>query len=146
MLAQAKMTTRLAGRVSVEALAEAGYHYRPFDRRHTPNSNWARIPGVRMLHGATLGIIGLREIGREIAQRAAAFGMRVVYTQRRRLDEAEERALAVNYAPLAELLAVSDWVIPQLPSGAALRHLIGRAELARMKPGIFIVNVSRPDV
>jgi len=146
MLAQAKMTTRLAGRISVETLAEAGYRYQPFDRRHTPNSNWARIPGVRMLHGATLGIIGLGEIGREIAQRAAAFGMRVVYTQRRRLAEAEERALRVVYAPLAELLAVSDWVIPQLPGGAALRHLIGRAELARMKPGAFIVNVSRPDV
>jgi phosphoglycerate dehydrogenase-like enzyme len=146
MLAQAKMTTRLAGRISVEALAEAGYRYQPFDRRHTPNSNWARIPGVRMLHGATLGIVGLGEIGREIAQRAAAFGMRVIYTQRRRLAEAEERALGVIYAPLAELLAVSDWVIPQLPGGATLRHLIGGAELARMKPGACIVNVSRPDV
>ena len=146
MLAQAKMTTRLAGRISVERLAEVGYRYQPFDRRNTPNSNWARIPGVRMLHGATLGIIGLGEIGREIAQRAAAFGMRVIYTQRHQLAEAEERALGVVYAPLAELLAASDWVIPQLPGGAALRHLIGGAELARMKPGACIVNVSRPDV
>jgi phosphoglycerate dehydrogenase-like enzyme len=146
MLAQAKMTTRLAGRISVEALSELGYHYQPFDRRHTPNSNWARISGVRMLHGATLGIIGLGEIGREIALRAAAFGMRVLYSQRRRLAAADERALHVAYASLDDLLAESDWVIPQLPGGAGLRNLIGRAEFARMKPGAFMVNVSWPDV
>jgi phosphoglycerate dehydrogenase-like enzyme len=146
MLAQAKMTTRLAGRISVEALAELGYHYQPFDRRHTPNSNWARIPGVRMLNDATLGIIGLGEIGREIALRAAAFGMRVLYHQRRQLPDAEEHTLAVTYAPLDTLLAESDWVIPQLPGDAGLRHLIGRDELARLKPTAFIVNVSRPDV
>jgi len=146
MLAQAKMVTRLAGRISVEALAELGYHYQPFDRRHTPNSNWARIRGVRMLHEATLGIIGLGEIGREIAPHAAAFGMRVLYTQRRQLSAAEESALHVAYVPLDDLLAQSDWVIPQLPGGTGSRNLIGRAELARMKPGAFIVNVSRPDV
>jgi phosphoglycerate dehydrogenase-like enzyme len=146
MLAQAKMTTRLAGHISVEALAEVGYHYQPFDRRHTPNSNWARISGVRMLHEATLGLIGLGEIGREIALRAAAFGMRVLYTQRRQLGAAEERALNVAYVPLDTLLAESDWVIPQVPGDAALRGLIGRAQLARMKPSAFIVNVSWPDV
>ena len=47
---------------------------------------------------------------------------------------------------LDDLLAESDWVIPQLPGDSASRNLIGRAELARMKPGAFIVNVSRPDV
>ena len=146
MLALAKMTVRLAGRISVETLAELGYHYQPFDRRHTPNSNWARIAGVRMLHGATLGIIGLGEIGREIALRAAAFGMRTLYTQRRRLPDAEERALAVAYAPLDTLLADSDWVIPQLPGSPSTRHFIGRAELAHMKPTACIVNVSCPDV
>jgi phosphoglycerate dehydrogenase-like enzyme len=146
MLALAKMTVRLAGRISVETLAELGYHYQPFDRRHTPNSNWARIAGVRMLYGATLGIIGLGEIGREIAVRAAAFGMRTLYTQRRRLDEHEERALSVAFAPLDTLLADSDWVIPQLPGGPSTRHFIGRAELARMKPTACIVNVSCPDV
>jgi phosphoglycerate dehydrogenase-like enzyme len=134
------------GHISVEALAKLGYHYHPFDRRHTPNSNWARIPGVRMLHDATLGIIGLGEIGREIALRAASFGMRVLYTQRRQLAAAEESTLQITYASLDTLLAESDWVIPQLPGGPGLRNLIGRAELARMKPSAFIVNVSRPDV
>jgi phosphoglycerate dehydrogenase-like enzyme len=146
MLAQAKMTKRLLGRTSPEALAEIGFPYRPFDRRHTPNSNWPRIRGVRMLHGATLGIIGFGEIGREIALRANVFGMRVVYFQRTPLPQAEERHLQVAYAALDTLLAESDWVVPQLPSGPALKDLIGETELARMKPGAFMVNVSRPDV
>jgi lactate dehydrogenase-like 2-hydroxyacid dehydrogenase len=72
--------------------------------------------------------------------------MRTLYTQRRRLDEHEERALSVAFAPLDTLLADSDWVIPQLPAGPSTRHFIGRAELARMKPTACIVNVSCPDV
>ena len=82
MLTLAKKLHRLAGRISVERLAELGYPYKPFDRRHTPNSNWPRISGLRTLNEATLGIIGLGEIGREIAIRAAAFGMRILYHQR----------------------------------------------------------------
>jgi len=146
MLTQARKLDRLIGRVTVAKLAEGGYPYKPFDRRHTPNSNWGRIGGIRMLHGATLGVIGMGEIGREIATRAVAFGMRVIYFQRRPLPPAEERALGVAYAPLDKLLAESDWLIPQLPEGPATRHLIGAVQLARMKPGAFIVNVSRPDV
>jgi phosphoglycerate dehydrogenase-like enzyme len=146
MLAQAKMMKPLMGRISPTQLAEIGFPFRPFDRRHTPNSNWGRIGGVRMLNGATLGIIGFGEIGREIALRGNVFGMRVLYYQRTRLPLAEERQLQVSYAALETLLAESDWVVPQLPSGATPKDLIGRAQLARMKPGACIVNVSRPDV
>ncbi|TMJ82748.1 MAG: hypothetical protein E6G76_22830, partial [Alphaproteobacteria bacterium] len=84
MLTLAKKLHRLAGRTSVDDLSAIGYAYKPFDRRHTPNSNWARISGLRTLNRATLGIIGLGEIGREIAIRAAAFGMRILYCQRTR--------------------------------------------------------------
>jgi len=146
MLTLAKKLHRLAGRISVEALAAEGYAYRPFDRRHTPNSNWARIPGIGMLYGSTLGIIGAGEIGREVALRAAAFGMRVLYTQRTRLPEAEERQLQISYMPLDPLLAESDWVVPQVPVGPATRHLIDRARLAQMKPGACLVNLSGPDL
>jgi phosphoglycerate dehydrogenase-like enzyme len=146
MLVQARKLDRVIGRVTVAKLAEEGYPYKPFDRRHTPGSNWGRIGGIRLLHGATLGLIGLGEIGREIAARAVAFGMRVLYFQRRRLPEAEERARGVAYAPLETLLAEADWLIPQLPESPSTRGLIGSAQLARMKRGAFIVNVSRPDV
>jgi phosphoglycerate dehydrogenase-like enzyme len=146
MLTLAKKMHRLAGRISTEQLAAEGYDYKPFDRRHTPNSNWARIPGLRILHGSTLGIIGLGEIGREIALRAAAFGMRILYYQRNRLPETEERQLQLSYVPFERLLAESDWIVPQVPGGAATRHLIDRTRLAQMKPGAFLVNISRADL
>ncbi len=119
MLTLAKKLNRVLGRISVEQLAEAGYPYKPFDRRHTPNSNWPRIAGVRILYDSTIGIIGLGEIGCEVALRAAAFGMRTLYYQRTRLPEAEERALNATYVPLATLLAESDWVVP-VPADLAL--------------------------
>jgi phosphoglycerate dehydrogenase-like enzyme len=146
MLAQARKLNRVIGRISPTKLAEEGYSYKPFDRRHTPNSNWGRIPGIRTLNGATLGIIGVGEIGREIVIRAAAFGMRILYFQRRQMPDADERALGASYVPLDTLLSESDWVVPQLPEGPSTQDLIGAAQLARMKPGAFIVNVSRPGV
>ena len=145
MLVLAKKLNRVMGRISVEQLAAAGYAYRPFDRRHTPNSNWARIPGVRVLYRSTIGIIGLGEIGREIALRAAAFGMRTLYYQRHRLPAAEETELQATYMPLAELMAESDWVLPVLPIAPATRGLIGRNELERIKPGAMLINVSTAD-
>ena len=99
-----------------------------------------------MLNGATLGIIGVGEIGREIAIRAAAFGMRILYYQRTRLPAAEERELEAAYVPLETLLAQSDWVVPQLPGGPATRSFIGSAQFAQMKPGAFLVNVARADI
>jgi phosphoglycerate dehydrogenase-like enzyme len=146
MLTLAKKMHRLAGRISAEALAAEGYVYKPFDRRHTPNSNWGRITGLRMLHNSTLGIIGLGEIGREIALRAAAFGMRILYYQRTRLPEPEERQLQLSYVPLEQLLAHSDWIVPQVPGGPSTRHLIDRARFAQMKPGACLVNISRADL
>ena len=146
MLTLAKKMHRLAGRISAEALAAEGYVYKPFDRRHTPNSNWGRITGLRMLHGSTLGIIGLGEIGREIALRAAAFGMRILYFQRTRLPQAEERQLQLSYVPLEQLLAQSDWIVPQVPGGPSTRHLIDRTRFAQMKPGACLVNISRADL
>jgi phosphoglycerate dehydrogenase-like enzyme len=105
-----------------------------------------RIHRARGLSGSTIGIIGLGEIGREIALRAAAFGMNVLYFQRTRLTPGEEEALRVAYRPLHELLAHSDWVVPQLPGDGATRHFIGGERLAQMKAGAGLVNVARAEV
>ena len=81
MLALARKICETAGLVSVEQLRAAGYSPTQYDRAHTANANWARVTGTRNLYGRQLGIVGLGEIGRELAIRAAAFGMRIVYTQ-----------------------------------------------------------------
>jgi phosphoglycerate dehydrogenase-like enzyme len=146
MLALARRIHRINGLTSIERLAAEKRPYKPFDRRHAPGANWARISGTRSLHGSTIGIIGLGEIGREIAARAAAFEMNVLYFQRTRLPAAEEAALHASYRPLEALLAQSDWVVPQLPGDVSTRHFIDGPRLALMKEDALLINVSRADV
>lgn len=146
MLTLARQIDALNGLVSIDQLPSAKRPYAPFDRRHTPGANWGRFSGMRSLHGATIGIIGLGEIGQEIALRAAAFEMTVFYFQRTKLPAADEQRLNVSYRSLDSLLAESDWVIPQLPLNATTLNLIDRKRLALMKPGARIVNVSRAEV
>ena len=105
--------------------------------------NWPRLDGVRSVRGMTLGVVGLGEIGREVARRAAAFEMRVLYTQRRRLDAALERELRAEHRPLASLLAESDVVSLHVPLGPETRDMLGAAQLAQMRPGAILVNTSR---
>ncbi len=146
MLMLSRQMHKVTGLISVAQLAARGGDYKPFDRRHTPVANWGRFPGTRALNGSTIGIIGLGEIGREIALRAAAFGMTVFYFQRSRLSAADEANLKAAYRPLEALLADSDWVIPQLPLDASTLRFLNRERLALMKPGACIVNVSRAEV
>ncbi len=146
MLMLARQVHKLAGLISVAQLAGRGRDYKPFDRRHTPGANWGRFSGTRALNGSTIGIIGLGEIGREIALRAVAFGMTVLYFQRTRLSAADEASLKATYRPLESLLADSDWVIPQLPLDASTLRFLDRERLALMKPGACIVNVSRAEI
>jgi phosphoglycerate dehydrogenase-like enzyme len=146
MLALARRTDDLSGLISIDQLVARGRAYTPFDRRHTPGGNWGRFAGTRTLNGSTVGIIGLGEIGREIALRACAFGMSTLYFQRTRLPSAEEESFKVSYRTLESLLEASDWVIPQLPLDASTLNLLDRKRLALMKPGACIVNVSRAEV
>jgi phosphoglycerate dehydrogenase-like enzyme len=106
--------------------------------------NWAGIRGLRVLAEQTLGLIGLGENSGEVAKRARAFGMRVLYYKRRRLPAEEEAALGgVQYVSLDELLAQADFVSLHVPYGPATEKMIGREALARMKPGAFLVNTGR---
>ena len=146
MLMLARRAGELNGLISVEQLAGREGPYKPFDRRHTPNANWGRFSGLRPLHGSTIGIVGLGEIGREIASRAAAFGMTVLYFQRSRLPQAEEANFKANYRPLESLLTESDWIVPQLPLDPSTRHLLNRERLALVKHGACMVNVCRAEI
>ncbi len=144
ILALARKIPETNGLISVEQLGAAGYTPTTFDRTHTPNGNWARITGLRTLYGQQLGIVGLGEIGRELALRAAALGLRIVYTQRHRLNAVEEEYYQASYCALEELLANSDCLSLHLPGGPATRGIIGPGELAIIKPGALLINVSQP--
>ena len=146
MLSLAKRLSRIQGRIAVEQLLEAGFSPTRFDRRHTANSGWARIPGIKMLYESTLGIVGLGEIGRELALRAACFGMRVLYYQRNRLAPDEEARWQADYAPLERLLAESEYVSVQLPLTDSTRGFFDRRRLALMQPGAFLINTARAEI
>jgi phosphoglycerate dehydrogenase-like enzyme len=142
MLMLARKLDELDGLVTIERIKAARGTFRPFQRAHTPGGNYARLGGTRALNGATIGIIGMGEIGREIAVRARAFDMKVLYHQRTRAPEAEERELSATHVPLPTLLAESDWIVPQLPTLPSTRDILGRAELSQIKTGACIVNVA----
>jgi len=98
------------------------------------------------IHHATLGIIGMGRIGQAIARRAAGFDMRVLYNNRSRLPEADEKRLGVTRVERDQLLAESDFVVVMAPYSPATHHLIGAAEIARMKPTAILVNSARGGV
>jgi glyoxylate reductase len=99
----------------------------------------------REAHGATLGIIGMGAIGEQVARRARAFDMTVLYCNRRRRPDAEA-ALAARHVGRDELLTASDYVVLTVPLTPETQRLIGRAELALMKPTAILVNVARGGV
>ena len=146
MLALARQLNQNANLISVEQIKAAGYTPTYYDPARTPNGNWARITGLKTLYGRQLGIIGLGEIGRELALRAAALGMRISYHQRHRLTAAEEQRYRVSYSSLRQLLETSDCISLHLPRGAETRGIIGAAEFQNIQPGALIINVSQPSL
>jgi D-3-phosphoglycerate dehydrogenase len=97
--------------------------------------------GVELLN-KTLGVIGLGKIGSEVAARAAAFGMKIIGNDPFIGGEQAER-LGVEVVELDELFARSDFITVHVPLNKDTRHLIGRENLSKIKPGVRIINCSR---
>ncbi|MCD6201629.1 MAG: dihydrofolate reductase [Bacteroidales bacterium] len=95
------------------------------------------------LENKTLGIIGMGRIGKATARRARAFGMKIVYCNRHRLPENEEKKLETRYLTLDTLLQTADVVSLHIPLTKETRHLIGEKELELMKPSAILVNTAR---
>jgi phosphoglycerate dehydrogenase-like enzyme len=146
LLALTKRLPKLNGLVSADALESEGFDLTPFDRRYTGNSNFARVTGLETLAGATIAIVGLGEIGREIARRAVAFEMKVLYFQRHRLVPTEEWAMNASYGSLEEVLGAADYVSLNLPVTPETRGIIDGAALAAMKSGALLINVARAEL
>lgn len=94
------------------------------------------------LHGKTLGIVGLGRIGKSIARRAEAFGMKVVYHNRKETEAGNAKYCST----LDELLYVSDFVSLNVPLTDETRHLIDADALKKMKPSAILINTARGPV
>ncbi|KAL5362205.1 D-isomer specific 2-hydroxyacid dehydrogenase [Aspergillus floccosus] len=91
--------------------------------------------------GKVLGILGMGGIGREMANRARAFGMKIIYHNRSRL--APELEAGATYVSFDELLVQADVLSLNLALNASTRHIIGAPEFQKMKDGVVIVNTAR---
>jgi lactate dehydrogenase-like 2-hydroxyacid dehydrogenase len=97
------------------------------------------------LTGATLGIVGMGKIGTAVAERAHAFGMRIVYCSRSPKPDVEAKLMATRL-PLADLLGQSDFVSLHVPLTEETFHLINERTLALMKPSAILINAARGSV
>jgi glyoxylate reductase len=95
---------------------------------------------ARDVHGATLGLVGFGRIARAVAKRANGFDMEVIHTAR------HDTSVSGFVPTLDELLERSDIVSLHVPLSESTRHLIGAAQLARMKPTAVLINTARGPV
>ena len=122
---------------------------------------WRGQPAPPLGHdpqGKVLGILGMGGIGRNLKKKAEAFGMKVTYHNRRKLSE--EMSAGAQYVSFDELLSTSDVVSLNLPLNVSeflpphgacpdcclkknTRHIISKAEFAKMKDGVVVVNTAR---
>jgi len=94
------------------------------------------------LHGSTMCVVGLGDIGRIVARAARAFGMHVTgVTQRGRKVAEAERVYRTR--DLRKAIGAADFVVLTVPLTAATRHLVGAEELAAMKPSAWLLNIAR---
>ncbi len=110
-----------------------------------PGGQSARFVGADV-YGQTLGVVGLGRVGEAVARRAGGFGMRILYTKRRRLEAAAEAALGATYAGLEAVLREADFVSVNVALTPETVHLIGARELGLMRPSAFLVNTARGPV
>lgn len=115
----------------------------PEGDRFVRSGRWRKFQPGRwdgiLLHGKTLGLVGNGSIGRAVAARARAFGMKVIFHQRTPVADS-------SYRPLHRLLAEADIVSLHVPLNADSRGLIDDRRLRQMKRGAWLINLSRGQV
>ncbi|RKL63567.1 hypothetical protein DXT63_06170 [Thermoanaerobacteraceae bacterium SP2] len=114
--------------------------------RATKNGEWHmwdyRLQSFE-LKGKTHGLIGFGNIGKATARLSQAFGTKVIYYDKLRLKEKDEKALNVTYMEMDDVLKNSDIVSIHIPLLPETEGLIGERELALMKSNAILINVSR---
>ena len=125
-------------------------------RRISQGDRWLREGNWKMayhpmywlgaeVHGATLGIIGMGQIGLEMAKRGLGFDMKIIYHSRTRKPDLEAQ-YGLEYVPREDLLSTADFVSLHIPLTPETRHYIGEAELRSMKPTAVLINLARGPV
>lgn len=104
----------------------------------------SKFIGVQVV-GKTLGVIGLGRVGSDVARKARGLGMKIVGTDPF-LSPARAREMGIEFLVLDKVLAQADFLTLHIPLTSETRHLLGKRELAKVKPGVRIVNVSRGGV
>ena len=105
---------------------------------------WLGSPRPALGHdpqGKILGILGMGGIGRNMAKKAAAFGMTTIYHNRRKLDD--DKAGGAEYVTFEDLLKRSDVLSLNLPLNPQTRHIISTEQFKMMKPSSIVVNTAR---
>ncbi len=112
--------------------------------REMRNGAWPKkkCKGIEM-YGKTLGIIGIGRIGREVAKRAKAFGMKVIYYDVFKLTDEQSKELGVEYRELDALIRESDVISLHVPLLPETKHLINKERIEMMKDGAILVNAAR---
>jgi lactate dehydrogenase-like 2-hydroxyacid dehydrogenase len=116
-----------------------------FADRYVRDGSWASkgpIPLGRSVGGKTLGVLGLGGIGRAIADRAAAFRMRILYNGPRRKPEAPYEYVA----DLVEMAKASDYLMVACKGGPQTQHLVSAAVIDALGPKGTLINVARGTV
>ena len=122
---------------AVRAQAERRWDKAPFDAADAP---------IRELSELTLGILGLGGIGKAVARRGIALGMRVVALRRRPEPGPEGVEVLSGEGGLDRLLRISDVLVVTVPQTAETRAMVGARELALLPEGAVVINVSRGGV
>ena len=121
----------------------------PDSTRHQDRSHWGqqdiwdKPQRLTELSGQVLLIVGFGSIGRELAKRARAFDMRVWGVTRSGKSDSTHSEKIVPASQLEEALPHADYVVIAAPETLETRHLIGAAQIARMKPGARLINIGR---
>jgi len=105
-----------------------------------------RSVDVFELEGKTVGLVGLGNIGQQVARRLKPFDVNLIYYDAFRRSPEEEARLGIQYVPLNTLLETADVVSLHVPLNDNTRHMIGAAALGRMQPKAILINTCRGEV